>query len=147
MGILNKISNRHLLAGLVGLGLLNAVLCLIYIMRESSNATVIAKLTDDLKLASDKHHNRANNLADDLALTRDQLIQARQSLNQTAAKLDATQADLEKMRTTLATYQDKPWLAKSGKTAPWAASLSTLVERLGLVEKTLRDNKLVPSEN
>ena len=34
MGILDKINNRQLLVGLVGLGLLNAVLCLMYMMRE-----------------------------------------------------------------------------------------------------------------
>lgn len=146
MGLLAKISNRHLLLGLVALGLLNAVLCLMYMMRERSNATEIARLTDDLKLASEKHDNRAKNLADELALTRDELLQAKRSLSQTAEKLDATQADLERTRTTLATYQEKTWLANSGKTAPWAASLTTLRERLSAVEKTLRDNKLVPSE-
>jgi hypothetical protein len=140
MGILSKISNRHLLVGLVGLGLLNVVLCLMYMMREKSNATEITKLSDDLRLASEKHDNRAKKLAGELALTRVELIQ-------TAEKLDATHGDLEKARTTLATYQDKPWLAESGKTAPWADSLRLLVARLGLVEKTLRDNKLVPSED
>jgi len=148
MGILRTISNRHLLVGLVGLGVLNAVLCLMYMMREKSNATEIVKLTDDLKLASDKSQNRAKNLADELALTRDELgmtrdelIQAKRSLGQTAEKLDRAQADLEKTRTTLATYQDKTWLAESGKTPPWADSLRVLIARLGLVEKTLKDIK------
>ena len=44
---------------------MNAVLCLMYMMRERSNATEIAKLAGDLELASEKHHLRAKNLADD----------------------------------------------------------------------------------
>ncbi len=147
MGVLTMISNRHLLLGLVGLGVLNAVLCLMYMMREKSNATEIAKLTDDLKLASDKHHSREQFLVEELLKTRDDLTQTRRSLSQTAEKLEGTQADLERVRTTLATYQNKPWLAESGKAAPWAESLGNLFTRLGRVEKTLRDNKLVPAES
>ena len=90
---------------------------------SSSNATEIAKLTGDIKLASEKHHN----LADELVLTRAELSRTRAELSeatrQTAEKLDATQADLERARTTLAAYEDKPWLAESGRTAPWADSL------------------------
>lgn len=146
MGVLAKISNRHLLVGLVALGVLNAALCLMYMVREKSNATEIAKLTDDLKLANDIHHSRTKQLVYELTLARDELFQAKRSLGQTAKKLEATQDDLEKVRTTLAMYQNKPWLAESGKTAPWADSLRILITRLGLVEKTLRDNKLVPAE-
>jgi hypothetical protein len=131
MGILNKISNRHLLVGLVGLGVLNAVLCLMYMMREKSNATEIAKLSGDLKLASDKHHSEALSLASELDLTRVELVKTREKLTgdlKLASEIHHSQA--KKLADELALTRDK-----LGKTR----------ERLDAVEKTL--NKLASSEN
>ena len=131
MMILGKISNRHLLAGLVGLGLLNALLCLMYMMRENSNAAEIGKLSGDLKLASEKYQNRAKKLADELALTRDELGKTREKLTG-----DLKLAS-EKYQNRAKNLADELALTRDelGKTR----------EKLDAVEKMI--NKLVSSEN
>src|SRR5258708_7401204 len=117
-------SNRHLLLALIGLGGLNALLCLVMVFRENTNGTRIAQLNSELKKTR----------GDDLAETQRTLADIRALLTETRTELDTA-------RKTIARYDSMPWLNRVGRKAPWQDELERLAARIERLEKALGQMK------
>lgn len=130
------VTNKLLLQALIGMGVLNVLLCTIIVFRENTNGDSIAKLTAD-------HQADSRKANDDLLATRHNLEQTNTKLTEEARKLSemeqryrqtsdvlaSVEKDLSKVKETVTQLESKP---------PWTAQFEQLNKSLESLVKTLQ---------
>lgn len=120
------VTNKQLLVGLIALGVFNALVCVVVMLRENANGVRLALLEAEL-----------GTTREDLARTTGALRKTREALEATAHTLTKTQSELDHVRETLAEYRSNP---------PWQARVPRLQERLSNLEKGLKELQPMPDK-
>jgi chromosome segregation ATPase len=138
---MGNVTNKQLLLGLAGLGLLNALLCFVVILREGSNGERIGRLSSELAAARAAQTEQGQAQQQELSRLRDE---TRGALQQSNEQLSQARADLARAQAVLAFYREKPWLNRKDTKEPWEAAVKQLAARLSDLEKAIEQLRPPP---
>ena len=124
-------TNRLLLATLVGLGALNSLLCVFVVSRENVNASSVQSLKEAAGQKQEEADRQVAGLRSTLDQTRKDLEDAKHQLNRAEANSKKLQIDLMRTAEGLGYFQRLPWLnGPPSSKPPWAGDIQKLTSDL-----------------